>query len=81
PHPTPGGENPAVFTSFLFPVQDSKPSPIDVPGESIALPIYSKDRFATRKYEHQHPGVSLDHFAVEVTNRLWMKAAFARFAQ
>lgn len=40
PHPTPGGENPAVFTSFLFPVQISKQFPFEVPGESRAAPIF-----------------------------------------
>ena len=40
PHPTPGGENPAVFTSFLFLVQVSKQFPFEVPGESRAAPIF-----------------------------------------
>jgi hypothetical protein len=40
PHPTPGGENPAVFTSFLFRVQVSKHFPLSVSGESRAAAIF-----------------------------------------
>src|SRR6267143_1111859 len=55
------------------------------PGFVSILPdkfgLFETGRIAPGKSGHTHPCVSPDNFAVEVTNRAWIRAAVAPFAQ